>query len=103
MSRADEHRRQLARLADWEPYLRRHSGLPGPRANLELAQAVADLGDLPLFERFTGSDDEYLAVCGCIGLGRLVAEWLMRQNLARSRIRRLGADWVASRRSRLEA
>ncbi len=50
------------------------SGLPGPRANLELAQAVADLGDLALFERFAGSADEYLALCGCAGLGRLAAE-----------------------------
>jgi hypothetical protein len=41
MSRADEYRRELARLADWEPYLQEHSGLPGPRGNLELAQAVA--------------------------------------------------------------
>src|SRR6266700_1223921 len=52
MSRTDDYRRELARLADWEPYLRELSGLPGPRANLELVQAVADLGDLPLFERF---------------------------------------------------
>jgi hypothetical protein len=61
VSRIDEDRRQLAGLADWEPYLREHSGLPGPRANLELVQAVADLGDLPRFERYAGLDDEFLA------------------------------------------
>ncbi len=49
MSRIEQHRRDLAGLADWEPYLHEHSGLPGPRANLELARAVADLGDLALF------------------------------------------------------
>ena len=30
--------------ADWEPYLLSHSNLPGPRVDLELAQAVAHLG-----------------------------------------------------------
>jgi hypothetical protein len=74
MSRADEYRRELARLADWEEYLHEHSGLPGPRGNLELAQAVADQGDLPLFERFAASDDEFLSLCGAVGLGRLAAE-----------------------------
>lgn len=74
MSRVDEHRRQLAGLADWEPYLRQHSGLPGPRANLELVQAVAEMGDLPRFVRFVGSNDEFLAACGAVGLGRLAAE-----------------------------
>lgn len=74
MSRRDEHRRALARLAGWEAYLREHSGLPGPRANLELAQAAADLGDLPRFERLAASDDEFLACCGAIGMGRLAAE-----------------------------
>jgi hypothetical protein len=60
--RTGEHHSELARLADWEPYLREHSGLPGPRANLgELAQAVADLGELALFERFAAFPDEYLA------------------------------------------
>lgn len=89
MSRVEEHRRELARLADWEPYLRGHSGLPGPRANLELARAVADLGDLALFERFADSADEYLALCGCAGLGRLAAEG--RLDLL-PRLRRLASD-----------
>jgi hypothetical protein len=29
---------------DWDSYLLKESGLPGPRGNLELAQAFADLG-----------------------------------------------------------
>lgn len=72
--RVDEHRRRLAGEADWETYLREHSGLPGPRADLDLVQAVAEAGDLPRFERYARSDDEFLATCGAVGLGRLVAE-----------------------------
>ena len=45
MTKVDEHRAALRALQDWEPYLLDHSGLPGPRANLELIAAVADEGD----------------------------------------------------------
>ena len=89
MSRIDEYRRQLAGLADWEPYLCEHSGLPGPRANLELVQAVADAGDLARFDRFAGLDDEFLASCGAVGLGRLAAEG--RLDLL-PRLRKLASD-----------
>jgi hypothetical protein len=59
------------------------SHLPGPRSNLELAQVVADEGDAALFERYIAVDaaqapvntpGEFLAVCGAIGLGRLLVE-----------------------------
>jgi hypothetical protein len=59
---------------DWEPYLLERSGLPGPRANLELIEAVADEGDEALFRRLVASDVEYLVCCGLVGYGRLVAE-----------------------------
>ena len=36
---------KLRSLKDWDSYLLKESGLPGPRGNLELAQAFADLGD----------------------------------------------------------
>ena len=36
---------KLRSLKDWDSYLQEESGLPGPRGNLELAQAFADLGD----------------------------------------------------------
>ena len=51
--------------------------------NLELAQAVADEGTTELFERYltfnaaqapTNSPYEFLAFCGVVGLGRLLAE-----------------------------
>jgi hypothetical protein len=75
MSKIDEYRSQLRELqGDWEPFLARMSGLPGPRGNLELVQAVADEGDRGQFERWARSDDEFLAVCGAVGLGRLLAE-----------------------------
>jgi hypothetical protein len=58
---------------DWDGYLHASSELPGPRANLELAQAAADLGDERSFRRWVASADEYLATCGAIGIGRLIA------------------------------
>ncbi len=83
VSRTDEYRRKLSALHDWDAYLRKESGLPGPRANLELAQAVADEGDLALFRRYianppdaapVNSPQVFLTVCGIIGLGRILAE-----------------------------
>lgn len=59
------------------------SGLPGPRGNIELAQVVADEGNRELFERYTAytadqapvnSPYEFLAFCGVVGLGQLLAE-----------------------------
>lgn len=41
----DEYRAELRRLKNWEPYLTKHSGLPGPRANLALIAAVVEEGD----------------------------------------------------------
>ena len=88
-SRRRRYRDELAALDDWETYLRANSGLPGPRANLELVQAVADAGNLRTFERFAASEDEFLVVCGCAGLGRLVAEG--RLDLL-DRLRQLASD-----------
>jgi hypothetical protein len=73
----------LRALDDWDSYLLSESGLPGPRGNIELAQAVADEGNLELFRRYeaytaevapVNSPDEFLAFCGVVGLGRLLAE-----------------------------
>lgn len=76
VDRRHRYRAELARLdpADWATYLAERSGLPGPRANLELVQAVADEGDRAGFDRLIATDDEYLVVCGVVGLGRLLAE-----------------------------
>jgi hypothetical protein len=83
MTKTDNYRKKLKTIQDWEPYLLQESGLPGPRGNLELAQVVADEGDRALFERFlantpevapTNDPHEFLAFCGVVGLGRLLAE-----------------------------
>jgi hypothetical protein len=58
----------------WTGYLREHSGLPGPRGNIELAQAIADEADPAYLDQLIGTDDEYLVFCGVIGLGRRLAD-----------------------------
>lgn len=82
-SKIDAYRQILCTLDDWEPYLREHSGLPGPRGNLELVQAAAEEGDEAHFWRWLAVDavqapansaGELLPVCGAVGLGRLLAE-----------------------------
>ncbi len=83
MAKYDEYLHQLEGLSDWDEYLLQNSGLPGPRGNLELAAVVADKGEKALFEKYitydpitypTNSPYEFLAFCGVLGLGRLVAE-----------------------------
>lgn len=71
--RIDRYRRALRTLEDPEPYLIEHSGLPGPRGNLELLEVAAD--ELPAWRlrELTTRQDEFLAACGATGLGRLVA------------------------------
>jgi hypothetical protein len=76
VSRTSEYRTRLRALAaaDWDAFLLGESGLPGPRANLELVQAVADEGRLEQFRRWIRCDEEYLAMCGAVGLGRVLAD-----------------------------
>lgn len=86
MLKMENYRQALRSVKEWDSFLLAESGLPGPRANLELVQAVADEGDLELFERFLNLDPEqapanspreFLVVCGVVGLGRLLAEGQM--------------------------
>jgi len=42
------HLRDLPK-SQWDDYLRANSGLPGPRANLPLGDAVAAVGDETIF------------------------------------------------------
>lgn len=83
MTKTEDYRRRLAELEGWEPFLLAESGLPGPRGNIELGQAVADVGTREEFEDLltwtpdaapVGSSEEFLAFCGTVGLGRLAAE-----------------------------
>ncbi|NIS81554.1 MAG: hypothetical protein GTO14_15430 [Anaerolineales bacterium] len=81
MGKIAQYREVLASKDDWDSYLLEESGLPGARANLELAFAVAEEGDSALFERYrtfspseapTNSPEEFLAFCGVLGLGTLL-------------------------------
>src|SRR5256884_2673748 len=69
--RVEGYRSELRRLKDWDPSLKKHSGLPGPRANLELVAAVVEEGDADRLWRLSASRDEFLALCGTAGLGRI--------------------------------
>ena len=115
MSKHQYYRQILRTLDDWEPFLLQESGLPGPRANLELLQAVADEGSEAQFRQWltlgpdrapVNSPEQFLAVCGVVGLGRLLAEgdrkvlptlrsyacdprWRMREGVAMA-LQRLG-------------
>ena len=70
----DEYRRELQSRAEWDAYLQSHSGLPGPRANLELVEVAGDLASFEALWRWCSSGDEFLALCGAAGLGRFAIE-----------------------------
>lgn len=83
MTKAEEYRQTLRGLREWEPFLLERSGLPGPRGNLELASAASDEADESTLRRWAalgpdeapfGSAEEFLPVCGVVGLGRLLVE-----------------------------
>jgi hypothetical protein len=76
MGRSDDDRAALRALPPgaWDGPLAERSRLPGPRANLELAQVVAEEAPATLVRRYAAAADEYLALCGAIGLGRLLAD-----------------------------
>src|SRR5215218_3223095 len=82
MGKVDEYRQALRKLGEWEPFLLEHSGLPGPRGNLELAAAAAEEASEATLRRWAsfgpqeapfGSAEEFLPMCGVVGLGRLLA------------------------------
>jgi hypothetical protein len=87
--RIDEYRQTLRVLDDPEPYLLEHSGLPGPRSNLELLEAAADELDASRLRELTTREDEFLAACGATGLGRLV---VAGDETALGRLRELADD-----------
>lgn len=83
MTAIDRYRAALRADSEWTPLLVAESRLPGPRANLALVHAVAREGTLPYFEELldwtpdrapNGTAEEFLAVCGAVGLGHAVME-----------------------------
>jgi 3-methyladenine DNA glycosylase AlkC len=110
LTRIDEYRQVLRSMpeSDREDYLAANSGLPGPRGNLELILAAAEEGTVAFFRRLAGREDEFLAACGAVGLGRLAAggdatavselhhlagdaRWRVREGVAMA-LQRLGDD-----------
>jgi hypothetical protein len=79
MAKMDDYLQTLKELDDWIPFLLRESGLPGPRGNLELAHAVAEIGNQKQFEQFLTVDgsentpEVFVLFCGIVGLGRSAA------------------------------
>ncbi len=72
MSRIEDYRSILKNKSDWESFLLQESRLPGPRANLELVEAVLEEGSQETFLRYIHSPHEFLAMCGVVGLGKLL-------------------------------
>ena len=79
MSRINDYRQTLKTLDDWIPFLKKESGLPGPRGNLELAHAVAQEGTKEQFEQLLSfkakenTPEVFLVFSGVMGLGKLAA------------------------------
>ncbi len=83
MRKITEYKEILSSISDWTPYLLAESGLPGPRGNIELAQAVALLGTETYFNVLlrntpeiapVNTPGEFLSFCGTIGLGELLKQ-----------------------------
>lgn len=74
----ERHREDLRGLLGDPAAVRAHlaagSGLPGPRANLELLGAFADVAPADLVLALAEDPDDYLRCCGTDGVGRLVLE-----------------------------
>lgn len=80
MTKTQDYQLTLQTLHDWVPFLKKNSGLPGPRGNLELAYAVAETGTREQFIHFlTFNGDEntpnvFVLFCGIVGLGKLAVD-----------------------------
>jgi len=87
MTKRELHAIYLKNNSNWLDYLKEHSGLPGPRSDLELLQIVSELGD----ERFimecleydktaapTNTPGEFVATCGVTGLGTLISNGMIQ-------------------------
>jgi hypothetical protein len=76
------YRAHLPSLESWDDWLQQVSGLPGPRANLELIAVVAEEGSESFFQHCLALDhprvgvntpQAFLVICGIVGYGRLLA------------------------------
>jgi hypothetical protein len=69
--RAEAYRLELRALTDWESFLKDRPIAPGRTADLDLVEAVGDEADDDRLWRLSASSDEFLAMCGIAGLGRV--------------------------------
>lgn len=83
MNKVQAYIAKLKSIENRKAYLMLESGLPGPRGNIELARAVAEVGNEEEFLHllsFTpekapvNTQQEFLAFCGTLGLGKLIEE-----------------------------
>lgn len=78
MSKSDTYRTKLASLPDWDASLLQASGLPGPRAHLELVNVAAEMSSEAQVQHWltfkANTPAEYLALCGTVGLGKWIAQ-----------------------------
>jgi hypothetical protein len=68
--KVDLYRAELRKLGNWDAYLEANSGLPGPRANLELLAVAGDEASAEQLWKWSTSAGEFLSACGAAGLGR---------------------------------
>ena len=100
MGKAEAYRERLRVLpaAEWEAYLCAESGLPGPRGNLELAQAVVELVE--------GEPDGFLVEDRGLAAHRRIealVEALVVEPLARQDVVRAAAGLAAPKQQKIAA
>ena len=76
MTTSAEWRAQLGAVerGDFAEYLNIHSGLPGPRANLTLLDAVARIADEVMIEELIQDGSEYATMCAAAAVGRRASD-----------------------------
>jgi hypothetical protein len=101
MSKLDDYRQRLRELKDWTHFLLKESGLPGPRGNLELAQAVAEQANLQQIETFLSIPSDqapensarvFIVFCGVAALGKRAAAGELKE-LSRLRLYASDSRW----------
>ncbi len=79
--KAELYVEKLKALKNWDNFLMKESGLPGPRGNLEIAQAFAEIAEESLIQKYISINPEeapentakvFLTFCGVVGLGTLI-------------------------------
>jgi hypothetical protein len=78
MTKVEDYNLALSTLNDWIPFLKANSNLPGPRGNLELADAAAHSSTIHQMELMLSEDspevvenspEVFVVFCGVVALG----------------------------------